>query len=115
MKIGHFTKTEDGIFEGRLQTLTLTADLRFIPVSEKTNDTQPDFRIIDANTEIEIGGGWFDKTQDEKPYISANIDDPSLPAAIYPALMQDGGDYSLYWSRPKKKIGSSNKPSVENF
>ncbi len=116
MKIGHFTKSEDGIFEGRIQTLTLTADLRFEPVAEKTNENQPDLRIIDVNTDQETGGGWLKKTQDEKPYISSEIDEPVFPAPIYPALMRDDtGEYSLYWNRPKKRNGSTDKPAMDEL
>ncbi|MEO1660104.1 MAG: DUF736 domain-containing protein [Pseudomonadota bacterium] len=110
MKIGHFTKTESGNFEGRLQTLTLQADLQFVPLAEKTNDAQPDFRVVDVNTNCECGAGWHKTSQDAKPYISFEIDDPSLPSAIYPILTRDdNGEFSLYWNRQKKRSATNAK------
>lgn len=102
MKIGHFTKTEDGVFEGRIQTLNLTADIRFVPATDKASDEMPDYRIQLADTEAEIGAAWHKLSQDNKPYLKAKVDDPCLYDTIWPALTRDeNGEYSLYWDRPK--------------
>lgn len=104
MKIGTFTKTEDGFFEGRIETLTLLADVRFLPVAEKTAEKMPDYRITSANTEAECGAGWHEMSRNNRPYISVKIDDPSLTYPIWAALTRDdGGEYSLFWDRPKAK------------
>lgn len=97
MKIGTFTKNDDGVFQGRIQTLTFQADIQFLPVNDKTKDTVPDFRIISTDGEIEIGAGWFKKARSGKAYISCKIDDPIFPS---PLLMSDGDSYNLYWDHP---------------
>lgn len=104
MKIGTFTKTEDGVFTGRLETLGTTAELQFQPVAEKTSDKMPDYRIVVANTNAECGAGWHEMSQKKKPYISVKIDDPSFAHPVWAALTRDDeGGFSLYWDRPKAK------------
>ncbi|MEM7666341.1 MAG: DUF736 domain-containing protein [Pseudomonadota bacterium] len=118
MQIGSFTKTDSGEFEGRITTLTLSADIRYLPVSDKPNDRVPDFRIVSADSETEIGAGWFKKAKESgKSYVSSKIDDPSFPAPIWAALFSDEhGNYALYWDRPNPSasdpVSSSDK---ENF
>ncbi len=102
MKIGTFTKTEDGIFEGRIATLNLEADVRFLPIVDKTNEKMPDYRITRENTEAEAGAGWNEVSRNNKPYIQVKIDDPSFAAPMWAALTRDdNGEYTLYWDRPK--------------
>ncbi len=105
MKIGTFTKTEDGVFEGRVETLTFTADLKFEPATEKPKDRSPDFRIISANTEAEVGAAWHEKSQRTgQPYLSVKIDDPAFAYPMWAALTRsENGEYSLNWSRPRPK------------
>ncbi|MCB2062403.1 MAG: DUF736 domain-containing protein [Novosphingobium sp.] len=104
MKIGTFTKTDDGTFTGRIATLNLTADLIFQPAGDKTNDKAPDFRVVSANTNAECGAGWHEMSRNNKPYISVKIDDPSFAYPIWAALTRDdSGELSLYWDRPKAK------------
>ena len=116
MKIGHFSKTEDGHFEGRIQTLTLTADVVFQPVIDKTNDKMPDFRIVAADTQSECGAGWNEMSRNNKPYISVKIDDPAFASPVWAALTRDdNGEFSLYWDRPKPKRNTSEAPEQETL
>lgn len=116
MKIGHFTKNEDGHFEGRIETLNLTADVKFAPVIDKTNDKMPDFRIVSADTESECGAGWNELSRNNKPYISVKIDDPTFAAPVWAALTRDdNGEFSLYWDRPKPKSNASESPVQETL
>jgi len=117
MKIGAFTKTEDGAFEGRIETITFSADVRFLPVTEKPNPDMPDFRIVSTNTNSELGAGWFKKAQKSgKNYISNKIDDPSFSAPMWSALCtDDNGEYSLYWDRPLQKSELVTDGEKESF
>jgi len=117
MKISSpLTKTEDGTFEGRIQTLTLSADIRFLPVHDKAKDTMPDYRIVTAEGEIEIGAGWYKKSKNDKAYISCKIDDPSLPAAIWPVLIASPNqEYNLYWDRPSPQTSPVTGADKESF
>ncbi len=55
--IGSVTKREDGRYEGELKTLSIRADIAILPVTDKTSDSQPDFRVVSQG--IEIGAGWM--------------------------------------------------------
>lgn len=104
MKIGTFTKTDDGTFRGRIETLNLSAELVLQPMADKANEKAPDFRVVSANTKVECGAGWHEMSRNNKPYISVKIDDPSFAYPIWAALTRDdGGEISLYWDRPKAK------------
>ena len=105
MKIAHMTKTETGIFEGRIETLTFGAAIKLFPVTDKTNTKAPDYRIVHADGDLEIGAGWNEKsTRTGNPYISVKIDDPSFPHPLWAALTKsEEGEYSLLWTRPKPK------------
>lgn len=116
MKIGTFTKREDGVFAGRITTLNLSADLEFQPVTEKPNDKMPDFRISSVNTGAECGAGWHETSQNNKPYISVKIDDPAFAYPVWAALTRDdNGGFSLYWDRPKPKGNGQNTTAGETL
>ncbi|MBX9912112.1 MAG: DUF736 domain-containing protein [Beijerinckiaceae bacterium] len=96
--IGSFKKDEDG-FTGTINTMTLTSKVRFIR-NESESDKGPSHRLFAGKTEI--GAAWAKTSKDGKPYLSAKVDDPSFPAAIYATLIEDteaAGTYALIWSR----------------
>ncbi|MEL6688268.1 MAG: DUF736 domain-containing protein [Pseudomonadota bacterium] len=116
MQIGHFTKTENGTFSGTLETLMLARDIDFIPAKTSENDKAPDYRIVTADSGLEIGAGWnhIAKSTD-KPYIKVKLDDPSFANTIWAALTaQDEGGFQLLWSRPngKSSEGKANKETL---
>lgn len=117
MQIGTFTKTEDGHFTGRIETLTFAVDVNFVPVTEKTKERAPDYRIIAVYTGAEIGVGWNETSQrTSKPYISVKIDDPSFAYPMWAALTANETEgYTLNWSRPKPKSGSYNDGQEETL
>jgi uncharacterized protein (DUF736 family) len=85
--IGTFTKAEDGTLSGTIKTLQLNTKAKFSPL-EATSNGGPDFRIFAGN--VEIGAAWKRLSQQEqRPYISVKLDDPSLPAPIYASLHED--------------------------
>ena len=99
MNIGTFTQTTDG-YSGTLRTLAINAKAKFVPAEKKT-DNSPDFRLVVGL--VEVGAAWKRTSKDnDRPYLSVVLDDPSLPSAIYPRLV-DGknGDYDLIWSRTR--------------
>ncbi len=58
-QIGFFTRTSDG-FAGRVRTLSLDAELTFVPVENNGAENTPDYRIHlgDGDSAPEIGAGW---------------------------------------------------------
>jgi len=117
MKIGLFTKTEDGTFEGRIETLSFAADVKFIPAQQKTSENAPDYQVISVNTEMEIGAGWHAVSErTSKPYLSLKIDDPAFAYPIWAALtLSEAGEYSLNWTRPKPKPKADIKANGETL
>lgn len=103
MIVGTFTKTEDGTFEGEIETLIFSATLKIAPV-EKSADRAPSHRVYAAHNNAEIGAGWSEKSQRTKePYISIKIDDPSFAYPMWAALTKVDEGYALRWSRPRPK------------
>ena len=100
--IGTFTKVEDGTLSGFIKTLQLNTKARFVPLAVTSEDA-PDFRIFAGN--VEIGAAWKRMSQQDRPYISVKLDDPSLQAPIYASLYEDDapGQFSMIWSRPQAK------------
>jgi uncharacterized protein (DUF736 family) len=108
MKIGNFIKTDVGSFRGDLQTITFTKEIEFVPVDDKSAEKAPDYVIVKAGTNIEIGAGWNKTAKSGNPFIKVKIDDPILPFTLWAALTSDEqGEYILYWSRPNGKSGGS--------
>ena len=111
MKIGTFTKTDQGTFTGSIQTLTLDQKIELVPLDDKPNSKSPDFQIFRTSTHAEIGAGWNKTSKSSgNPYINIKIDDPAFNAALWCALTKtDEGDYALYWTRSE---GVASNPSV---
>lgn len=115
MKIGNFTKTEDGRFQGRIATLSFEHDLQFVPVTDKPNANAPDFRILSMDETIEYGAAWNDTSEAGNPYLKVKFDDPLAPAPIYAGLTREDDGYSLFWSRPKRKSGKKNTAAKDTL
>ena len=101
--IGSVTKREDGRYEGELRTLSIRADIAILPVTDKTSDSQPDFRVMSQG--IEIGAGWQRTGQTSgKPYISLSVAAPEFGArTLYANLGRAAGQsdtdvYALIWN-----------------
>lgn len=101
--IGYVTKREDGRYEGELKTLSIRADIAILPVTDKTSDNQPDFRVMSQG--IEIGAGWQRKGQTSgKEYVSLSIAAPEFGSkTLYANLGRAAGQsdpdvYALIWS-----------------
>ena len=110
-KIGTFTATETG-FSGTLNLLTKSIALEIVPNQNKNSKDAPEYKIIDESG-YEFGAGWTETARESgKPYVSARIDSPELPAPIYANLVKDDQEnvHHLYWDRPKTKKGGA-KPT----
>ena len=98
--IGQFAKAEDGVFTGTIKTLALNTKAKFVPIETTANG--PDYRVYAGN--VEIGAAWKRTSQQDRPYVSVKLDDPSLPAPIYATLVEESDDHhNLIWSRSQAK------------
>jgi uncharacterized protein (DUF736 family) len=60
IQLGTFTKLDDGVFAGTINTLNVSAGIAIVPVA-KTNDKAPDYRVYASGSgryRTEIGAGW---------------------------------------------------------
>lgn len=94
--IGTFTKDGEN-FVGSIVTLALKAKATIQSVAKAT-DSAPDYRVFSGG--VEIGAAWSRKSQEERPYLSVKLDDPSFGGAIFCRLVQrPEGGHQLMWSR----------------
>ena len=97
--IGNFAAQDKG-YTGTVRTLTLNVKVKIVP-TDKDSEKAPDFRILAGN--FEIGAAWRKDSQQDRPYLSVTLDDPSFPATIYARLIEgEEGNFDLIWSRPSK-------------
>ncbi len=78
-QIGQFTRTPSG-YSGQLRTLSLDLELTFVPTDNAESEKAPAYRI-------HLG--------DE--------DGPEVGAARLFQSDEDGRDWGLHWTRPKKR------------
>lgn len=94
--IGTFTRDGDKL-TGAITTLAMKAKATFQRI-EKKSERMPDYRIY-ANG-AEIGAAWSKTSENERPYLSVKLDDPSFGDPIYCRLVEvEGGRHQLLWSR----------------
>jgi uncharacterized protein (DUF736 family) len=111
MKIGTFVKLDDGTFAGNIQTLTLDLETALRAV-EGSTENAPGFRLYHAHAGTELGAGWVKQAKESgNPYISLELDCPSLTAPLWASLVKDkaGEGYSLYWERKREKNAARGK------
>jgi len=101
--IGYVTKLEDGSFKGELKTLSIRAEIVISPNSDKTSDSQPDYRVFAEG--VEVGAAWVRKSESSgKDYISVSIAAPEFgPKKLYANLGKAAGQddenvYALIWN-----------------
>ena len=100
--IGHAAKVGNKII-GSIRTVTITASLELIPIDEKT-ERGPDYRVFVNG--VEAGAAWEKISQQQRPYLSVSIDDPSFAAPINGSLVdssQEPGTLRLLWDRPRQQ------------
>lgn len=116
MNIGNFQFSKDsGVYIGDVTTLSFhRTGLMFRPV-EKSSDKEPDFRVVaqGAFGFVEFGSAWKRTSEKGKDYLSVELDDPTLPQALYAALFpsKDGKTAALVWSRQKKASKEAKVPT----
>lgn len=99
MKIGTFTRTQDGGYSGSIPGLRIPGTVELQPVESKSKDMAPDFTLRVAG--CDLGAGWKNVGRESKrPYIAVVYDDPTLPGAIKASLFEgDDGQFNLVWNR----------------
>jgi len=101
--IGYVQRQPDGVFSGRLQTLSVNADIQISPNRGKVGD-QPDYKVRAGA--VEIGGGWIRTGEvSQREYVRLSLAHPDLfggrplYANLGRAAGQDDDDaYAIIWN-----------------
>ncbi|CAH0496427.1 DUF736 domain-containing protein [Novosphingobium sp. CECT 9465] len=100
-KIGSFKKVS-GELRGQIMTLGLQAKSIRIVADDAASGNAPTHRVHLGD--IEIGAAWQKHTNDNRPYLSVKLDDPSFIAPIFAQLFEgDEGEFDLVWNRQSRR------------
>lgn len=96
--IGSFTKAENNVFTGKLETLAISKNITLQPNEDKEKDNHPDYIVLHGQTEI--GVAW-DRNDDRGSYVSLSFEEPSLAPGFY-TLVKSGAEkgYQLLYRKP---------------
>ena len=94
--IGSFN--QDDLFgqEGTLETATLKARIKFVPLRER-NEKQPNYRILEGKREI--GAAWSRTSKKGGAYLFLKLTDPSQPAPVVCNLYRNASGSAVLWAR----------------
>lgn len=116
MIIGHFHYDSDAdTYTGEIRTLTFQRARIALRPLQKTNDREPDYRVVEVTElgAVEFGAAWQRRSDRGQDYLSVQLDDPSFGRAVSAALFPDEDDRtaSLVWSRPQREPApQANRP-----
>lgn len=100
-KIGSFKKVS-GELRGQIVTLSVQAKAVRIVADEQASGNAPSHRVYVGDAEV--GAAWSKRTNDDRPYLSVKLDDPSFVAPIFAQLFAgEDGEYDLVWNRPARR------------
>jgi len=94
--IGSFS--QDDLFgqEGTLETATLTAKVKFVPLRERSGN-QPDFRILQGKRDI--GAAWSRTSKTGGEYLFLKLADPGQPVPLFCHLYRKASGPAVLWTR----------------
>jgi uncharacterized protein (DUF736 family) len=94
--IGSFS--QDDLFgqEGTLETLTLKAKIKFVPLKERSQK-QPNYRILTGKREI--GAAWSRTSKKGGAYLFLQLYDPSQPDPVVCNLYRNASGPAVLWAR----------------
>lgn len=100
-RIGSFKKVS-GEYRGQITTLSVQSKSVRITPEESPNGNAPSHRVFVGDAEV--GAAWSKKTQDDRPYLSVKLDDPSFTGPVFAQLFEGEGDeYDLVWNRQPRR------------
>ncbi len=99
-QIATFKSTGSG-YSGRIETLTIRADLTLEPIRSNSSKA-PDYRVF--NDLYDVGIAYRKTSEKGNQYISIMMDDPAFAKPIWcNLLLSDRSELPLMWERAKPK------------
>lgn len=100
-KIGSF-KLVSGEYQGEIVTLSVQArSVRIVPERHASGNA-PSHRVFVGDADV--GAAWSKTSQDNRPYLSVKLDDPSFVAPVFAQLFAGQEDeYDLVWTRQSRR------------
>jgi uncharacterized protein (DUF736 family) len=94
--IGSFR--QDDLFgqEGTLETPTLKARIKFVPLRDRSGK-QPDYRILAGKREV--GAAWSRTSKSGGEYLFLKLTDPRQPAPVCCNLYRNASGPAVLWTR----------------
>jgi uncharacterized protein (DUF736 family) len=94
--IGSFR--QDDLFgqEGLLETGTLSAKIKFVPLRDRS-EKQPDYRILSGKRAI--GAAWSRTSKKGGAYLFLKLSDPGQPAPVVCNLYRNANGPAVLWTR----------------
>jgi uncharacterized protein (DUF736 family) len=94
--IGSFS--QDDLFgqEGTIETVTLKAKVKFVPLKDRKSK-QPDYRILSGKREI--GAAWSRTSKAGSDYLFLQLYDPSQPDPVLCNLYRKASGPAVLWTR----------------
>jgi uncharacterized protein (DUF736 family) len=114
--IGSFS--HDDLFgqEGTLETSTLKAKIKFVPLRDRSGK-QPDYRILLGKREVGAAGSRTSKSGGE--YLFLKLSDPRQPAPVCCNLYRNASGPAVLWAAepdgPAPRQASSKPRSVTSL
>ncbi|KRC80889.1 DUF736 domain-containing protein [Sphingomonas sp. Root241] len=109
MVIGTFRPTNQGGWEGSIETLSIDRKVRLVPNDNRRSDRAPHFIVLRGWSRV--GEAWRARTREEAPreFLRVELDDPAWPAPLKVALFPDadGAKAEMVWRRPPREPRSS--------
>ena len=100
-RIGSFKKVS-GEYRGQITTLSVQSKSVHITPEKSASGNAPSHRVFVGDAEV--GAAWSKKTQDDRPYLSVKLDDPSFTGPVFAQLFEsEGGEYDLVWNRQPRR------------
>src|ERR1035438_8581133 len=100
LPIGTFTKAENGVYTGKLETLAIKATITLQPNDDKDKDSHPDFIVLHGQNEI--GVAW-NRNDDRGHYVSIAFEEPTLAPGFY-TLVKTGVEKGYETPQKPSKI-----------
>ena len=109
MIIGNFRyETDADTYTGELRTLTMQRKGVVLRPLRKSNEREPDYRVVEVTEAgaIELGAAWRKRTERGRDYLSVLLDDPTLSQPLSAALFlgEDDQHATMVWSRSVPRL-----------